>query len=252
MNRARYQRSVLRAGVGLERKLAGYMRKELSRQFRQAAKLIAEGVTRIDPVIDVNASAMITILEKHYKRVGSTYFDLMGKINKSIFPSETKTMEDDFWASFNLWAREQAARKIVAVAKTTKWTIANVIKHGMVDGLSNRVIAEKIQDAAAVIVPRRSLTISRTETHNAATRSMEGAAEVSGIMSTKEWISVEDERTRTAKGKQLFDHVKANDETVKMTDAFQNTGESMRYPGDENGSAGNVINCRCVVLYHTE
>jgi len=51
------------------------------------------------------------------------------------------------------------------------------------------------------------------------------------------WVTVGDSRVREA-------HIEA-DETEKVDGFFSVGGELLRYPGDENGSAANTINCRC-------
>jgi len=42
-----------------------------------------------------------------------------------------------------------------------------------------------------------------------------------------------------------FNHAAANGEEVAPDKPFVMTGEELMYPGDPNGSAGNVINCHC-------
>lgn len=55
------------------------------------------------------------------------------------------------------------------------------------------------------------------------------------------WITRGDERVREA-------HVAA-DNTKKNANGFFVVGrESLRFPGDPNGSAGNIINCRCAAV----
>ena len=72
----------------------------------------------------------------------------------------------------------------------------------------------------------------------------------------KEWSTAEDERVRPAARKpgskppkgHVFDHRAANGETVATDRPFVKTGEALMHPGAENGSAGNIIHCRCVVI----
>lgn len=54
----------------------------------------------------------------------------------------------------------------------------------------------------------------------------------------KEWVTVGDDKVREA-------HRKANGQRVKFHEKFTVGGEELLCPGDPNGSAGNVINCRC-------
>ena len=52
------------------------------------------------------------------------------------------------------------------------------------------------------------------------------------------WVANFDERTRPA-------HLAASGQEKRPEDSFLVAGEYLRYPGDPNGSAGNIINCRC-------
>ena len=54
----------------------------------------------------------------------------------------------------------------------------------------------------------------------------------------KEWVTVGDDKVREA-------HRKANGQRVKNHEKFIVGGEELLCPGDPNGSAENVINCRC-------
>ena len=62
----------------------------------------------------------------------------------------------------------------------------------------------------------------------------------------KEWISVQDDRTRDA-------HLIMDGVVVPITDKFevpatsQSDGAWMEYPGDPSAPAGEVCNCRCTV-----
>jgi uncharacterized protein with gpF-like domain len=67
----------------------------------------------------------------------------------------------------------------------------------------------------------------------------------------KEWVSAQDERTRTSPPDE-FDHIEADGQVVDMNEAFTVGGEQMMFPGDPGGSAGNIINCRCAVVYLTD
>lgn len=55
----------------------------------------------------------------------------------------------------------------------------------------------------------------------------------------KEWIAILDSKTRS-------NHAQADGQIVPVNESFSVGGESLRYPRDPNGSAGNIINCRCV------
>ena len=76
-------------------------------------------------------------------------------------------------------------------------------------------------------------------------------AGLTGLKLQKEWVSAQDERTRQSPPDE-FDHVEADGQVVGMKDAFTVGGEQLMFPGDPGASAGNLINCRCSVVYLTE
>ena len=82
--------------------------------------------------------------------------------------------------------------------------------------------------------------IARTETTAAANYGAIQSGAVSGYEMQKRWISALDKRTRDP-------HGSTNGQKVGEKEPFIVGGEQLLYPGDPNGSAGNVINCRCTV-----
>lgn len=91
----------------------------------------------------------------------------------------------------------------------------------------------------------RAHTIARTSVVPAANGAHD---EVAGVINDqvvpldKEWLATDDDRTREH-------HAEANGQRVPYAEPFIVMGEAMMYPGDPAGSAANVVNCRCVVLY---
>jgi uncharacterized protein with gpF-like domain len=64
------------------------------------------------------------------------------------------------------------------------------------------------------------------------------------IETFKEWVAILDNRTREA-------HVRADGQRVPTGQPFIVDGEQLQFPRDPNGSAANVINCRCVSMFQT-
>lgn len=55
----------------------------------------------------------------------------------------------------------------------------------------------------------------------------------------KEWVAILDTVTRSA-------HSIADGQVVGVAESFNVEGESLRFPRDPNGSAANIMNCRCI------
>lgn len=92
--------------------------------------------------------------------------------------------------------------------------------------------------------------IVRTETTAAAQRATLEALEDPDIYIDKVWLSIDDDRTRNGSKNEIFNHLD-QDGIIKRPEEFFNIekygggSEKLMYPADPNGSAANVINCRC-------
>tara|TARA_R110000868_G_scaffold391271_1_gene661212 strand:- start:1013 stop:2470 length:1458 start_codon:yes stop_codon:yes gene_type:complete len=137
-------------------------------------------------------------------------------------------------------AGELLRRRITSVAETTRQQIVNAVDRGYQDGLGQFGVAKLVREAVPSMSTFRSSLIARTETHGAANYGAFAAADETGLLLDKEWISAEDERTRE-------DHALANGQIVGKDEPFDVGGEAMMYPGDPAGSAANVVNCRCAL-----
>lgn len=125
------------------------------------------------------------------------------------------------------------------IARTTVTQIMQIVAMGRRDGMGQGDISEQIRRRGPQIGRARGALIARTETHSAGNFAAIETAKETGLRMQKEWLSAEDERTRSA-------HIEADGQVVNLDEPFMVDGEELMYPGDMvNGSAGNVINCRC-------
>jgi uncharacterized protein with gpF-like domain len=139
-------------------------------------------------------------------------------------------------------AQEEIRRRITAVAETTRSDIVRAVAQGFAEGLGQDAIASFVIDQLPIRSRARAALIARTETHGAAGAGAHQAAKQTGLRLKKEWLAADDERTRQA-------HAEADGAIVDVDQPFIVGGEALMYPGDPSGSAGNVINCRCVAGY---
>lgn len=91
----------------------------------------------------------------------------------------------------------------------------------------------------------RATRIARTEVHAAVNAgTLDGMKALPSDIKPryKTWLATQDGRTRP-------DHAAADGQTVQLEDTFLVADEQLAAPGDPMGSAGNVIQCRCKVVY---
>ena len=101
---------------------------------------------------------------------------------------------------------------------------------------------EKVEGRAKIITTSEVQTIAEDTKKIEENTLVENSVILGGIalatMLTDVWVSNLDERTREA-------HAIANGQEKSANEMFFIGGEFLEYPGDPNGSAGNIINCRC-------
>jgi hypothetical protein len=152
------------------------------------------------------------------------------------------------WANaFAFMGNQVAGQRVTMVSSTAQATLTNTIRQFMADPVfqsAGEVVQSKMLrqkfDGLADYQARR---IVRTEATNAANYATEQAALnlFPGSDMTKTWKSGYDARVRPA-------HQVANGQIVPFNSKFSVGGESLQRPGDPNGSASNVINCRCSMI----
>ena len=225
----------------------------LNRYFIDAAKQVSDtGITDFHHIVHAQSGRLWRLLRRHYKRTATRFL----KISKdSLIEAgfkgedtwEKRTIqEDDFWRSMDRWALREAAAKVVGLNAASRNLLAIAIRTGQNEGESSKEIAKRLRRTGITLSKSRARTIARTETHNAALKATDESVRSSDLsIKEKEWSTTRDDRARA-------NHRKADGQTVKMEDDFLVGNEKLSFPGDPKGSAKNVINCRCVVLYHTK
>lgn len=144
--------------------------------------------------------------------------------------------------------REQVTKVVGLVDETTRDQVRATLTDGLDAGEGIPQLSDRITGVFDAAKGRRAQTIARTETNGAASLGTEQAWIQTGVVTGKRWISAGDERTRQPPDSK-YDHIKpgAVPEIVPVEAMFTMTGERLRYPGDYNGAAGNIINCRCTM-----
>jgi uncharacterized protein with gpF-like domain len=157
----------------------------------------------------------------------------------------------DFSAAFaralESYLRVYAVKRAIGIIGTVADRVRGWVRDGVEGGLTNRDIAKAIRTEGLRDTMWRAQMIAQTETHSAAMAGGHAAAKESEAVRMKNWVSVNDDRTRGLRDNSDFNHVSV--ESVPIDQPFIVSGEELMYPGDPNGSPGNIINCRCVVTY---
>lgn len=132
--------------------------------------------------------------------------------------------------------------KVVGVNQTTEDAIRTVLQNGEDAGDTIVKIAKGVSDVFDQASGYRAETIARTEGLGAINESAHLAAEQSGVVATKQWLAVGDDRTRAS-------HEDADGQEVGLDESFDVGGSQLMFPGDPDGDPEETINCRCTALF---
>jgi uncharacterized protein with gpF-like domain len=249
---AKYHRWVIRQWSIIERKHSKAIRAVLKDQYKDAADYVMHGIglESINDAINYNNKDLEKALTNMYEETDKIFHEKTLSATKSISPPSLKATEARYYYNLNKWIKKQVATRIVNVNKTTKKNIKSIIQNGMNSGESNANIAKEILSVDEITTKYRAMTIARTETHTASMRAETETLIETGLGGVlKIWSATMDERTRD--DHEIADMFYSAD-PISLEEAFVVGDSMLMYPGDPNGEPGQIINCRCVMIYETK
>lgn len=229
----------LRIAAGSAVLYRGILRRDyeaLAQAYRETGEVVESAVKESDM-----AKALATNWERTAKAAGGrTLMQLTAKKRYHCAVHTKGIMQDLLARELVGYGKRWLGKKILQVSTTTIDQVRGIAQR--FDGEDINTIANQISTIGAALAGYRSMTIARTETHSIANWSSDEVAKATGDNIEKQWAATIDDRTRD-------DHADVDGEVVKMGGMFEVGGEELEYPGDPNGSAENVIQCRCQALY---
>lgn len=240
-----------------ERQLYRIYKNALDKQIKEVVKSIEEDGLETAMLllpITVNPEIMRLAYQKAYELVGvkhgkwvtdwMTIFEQPTKSRYGVHSRKLLAFGSEFWRrKMRDFLMIFGAEKVVEVDTTTINRIRRLLVQFQTQGLSvidqARAMVKELNNPA--YNKNRALTISRTETTSAANYTAVEAGKEANYLTIKEWLSIEDNRTRPS-------HAEANGQQTDLNGFFTVGGEQLEYAGDPRGSAGNIISCRCSTL----
>lgn len=208
-----------------------------------AAQVLLTGTPQL-PKPEVAAEALAAELQAAREQVYQS-FDRFGPLSKrqiglgiDVEGRRLRYLAGQYFAQHGL-ARTRLQHQ------TTINDLKTVIAQGIDEGQASAEIARQIVKSGVDVTRQRAGAIARTETHGAIMRvhnDVGQQAQLAGFRVKKEWVSATDERVRIS-------HQIANGQAVDQDEYFVVNGERLMHPGDPEGSAANVINCRCTIIH---
>lgn len=154
--------------------------------------------------------------------------------------SVTKKLMGDRWIQGLIRAKES---KVAAIEITTRRRLVKTLTEGIGKGETVTDLATRVH---AVLGGDRSraLTIARTESGQAVSVARFAAASAAGAQ-VKAWKTGSNPRASHIVAGQRY---KLPAGAIPMDEAFEVGNDRLMYPRDPNGSAGEIINCNCILF----
>jgi hypothetical protein len=237
-----------------ERLFVGKIYKALQSQIKTfTANLKAGGVEYAKGIMstDVMNLQIGPVIQQLYRLAGVTNANNVYRDIKRFEPKEklagfgfNEKWTQEINRYFQLHLLEKA---VLPISETTKNQILALLQKATEEGWSVERTVKELETSD--ITKNRARKIVRTETVRAVNfGGMLGAYE-SKLVMDKEWISAHDNRVRGKKPEDRHSHVSLDGDKTDMLKPFHDSrsGEPIQFPGDPEASAGNTINCRCVL-----
>jgi len=222
-------------------------------------------------VIQQTTPELKEVYDEIYKDISFDFslkarFDAKAQINliierKQDIPSEFNIL-NDFKAEFSSFVDSyfveiQIGELIKNVNETTIKMVDKVVTAGVKEGKSIFAITKDIQaQYKGDMETWRAERIARTETLRGMSFAQHEAQLKVSPLSKQLWLDSGDSRVRKGSLKNPFNHrnVDIANGKIGLDQSFKVGGQTMRFPRDtsEGASAGNVVNCRCTVVFIDE
>ena len=230
--------------VPMENRFARTLKSPLARQWTYAATEIENGhVAGIDGAVRSQSGRLKNMMRAHLRSVTATFkTETERAINQMLKANE-------FWTDTDDWITSHTTKMEKAFTAGQIEQLHKIVRTGVEAGLSYVTIAKDVKAMGIRNAPWKAMRIARTETHNAAIKSTDTQMQSARLVYKKRWVAAIDARTRTT-------HAAMNrHKTVKKGEMFTvGAGNKMEFPGDgsHGATAGEVVNCRCVLLYEVD
>lgn len=225
--------------------------------FSDVLHNLENGVKKIPSIKNIK-DKMITGTRTGYKMAATAGFkygleDAQERYGKPLPVLVEKAISDEALAMLGLrtvivMIQEQSMKQVVTIASNLIGKLQRTFQESVQLMEGRPELSRRIKDIAEGDYPKwMAQRIAQTETTRAFNKAALGGYKKSTVVSGKEWVSNLMGNPRRPPESE-FDHLSAHGEVADLDKPFIMTGEDLMFPGDENGSPGNTINCHCGLM----
>jgi hypothetical protein len=231
-------------------------RKKIERSFeRRFALLFAQQLGAFQRELNKDTLQAIEDMDRFFSKGVKPLYEKMMRRTANKFRGE-EVVKADIWVdAVTAMIDEIGGKRITElIAYSKKYVLRRlrpILNQGIREGLSVReigkLIVADIGEYKLGFSRYRSERIVRTEVVSTSNWASLESVKQSGVRVVKKWQTEMDGRERET-------HAEAQGQTVQLDERFKvrradGGWDLLEYPGDPSGSPGNVINCRCTVIY---
>lgn len=217
--------------------------KALRYQFFQYADRVQSGEDIFTFIPDDKMAKAVRDL---YVRAGVTFAIWQERELRNI----KRFNPNDKWVNeINDYFGRNLFNKVVnPISEHSREVVLRIMQEGQREGWGTDKIVSKIRKETVELSRVRAKRIVRTESGRAANLGKWLAANDFKFETNKVWVSAGDRRVRPQPSfsPDAANHILLNEEAAKMDEPFSN---GLMFPGDPNGEAKEVINCRCTLIF---
>lgn len=178
-------------------------------------------------ILNTEIGAVVTDLYKVAAKLAIRKY----KPNKKAF-----SFNDDFVNAVLEYFKKYLLEKVVVpISRTTVNQIENILQKAIAGGWGVEKTVKELEDSP--ITKIRARLIVRTETVKATNFTQLAAADSEEYEMEKQWIAIEDKRTRRS-----HSHQGVDGERIDIDQPYSN---GLMFPGDPQGDIEEIANCRC-------
>jgi len=254
MARKKFERRIIRTRNRIEKKGVKMAFAAIKKQYKQVFDMVGTYSPKfILDNLNVSERPVLDFMISYYPM----FSGISMEYRKDAF--KQKDAESDFYENIFMeqlrhFALTETGARVTSITATTekyiRGAIESAVQQATEEGLGidklSKIIRSNLTDSLGDIGRSRSRTIAQTEMLTGSNQASQHGIESTGLEYRKFWSNsgLKDIRDSHIFAEQNYPNGIAKDALFDM-----GNGNVMRFVGDPQGAAEEVINCRCTTLY---